>query len=810
MLSQRKRERSKSLLVERKHKEAEENAETENAEAENADEISQEEKLRSRFKLYDQYLDKASFDNPSSPSLPNLPDDEISQNTDWDSWDDIHVTKVILPSTVSPLAQTSNEKGTLKSKTWLGRTSNELSFSNSTTESQRTSKEDDGDDDGYILSVSVKDDQGQIKEAHFDEDESSDDDQGYILSVFVKDGQDQRPTPKHSPNESSDSDDDEVDLNYILSVTVQDPKKAGELSSPLQSPGVVATTEPRKVSSRETDSISNGTEKPSRHKTPSSTRDHVDSKILKPSISTTSFFFSESPIKKTKEPTRVPPLSFLPSTADRQTPPSLTRSPPPPGIQQGSSSYSFPRPIKSTSRSPTPPTGSTRVLKSARRSPSPFGSGIKSPRLAQEIRSKILRSPSSSFPVRSPSPKSRKARGTSPCLRSNRSKSPHLTQETGSQVIQPQSTILSSLTFPDNSFSAPLDSSSPPSSSQSPPPILALSQPSSPSPSPSITTPSPSIKTPSPSIKTPSPSVATPTFSSSPTSSHSPHSSPLIFPEESENKNKAKQKNKKKKKKLRPKTVEEVKLKTRSRTRSKEAIQAQAIQYPVVDFEFYKDPTLSSTVGMSFYPLAQPDLVVNKHIAEKRKSTKKKIKKKRSQTQTKENQAPDSLSQWNTRFQSCLARIDKLWQGHSTGKGEDGRSKYAPRHMMLGPSQMQSEERMQANIELMHLSEDFVYASRAVGKVIISEVYLPFDEKTIKPKTVGLGNCLSFFKRATRSREGEKKIQNRPPFNFIVPLGGRAGGEKYIVHNILFKFALDSFDLYGGSDLAAAKGFLFK
>ena len=37
-------------------------------------------------------------------------------------------------------------------------------------------------------------------------------------------------------------------------------------------------------------------------------------------------------------------------------------------------------------------------------------------------------------------------------------------------------------------------------------------------------------------------------------------------------------------------------------------------------------------------------------------------------------------------------------------------------------------------------------------------------------------------------------------------LGGVAGGEKYIVHNILFKFALDSFGLYGGSDLSAAKG----
>ena len=37
-------------------------------------------------------------------------------------------------------------------------------------------------------------------------------------------------------------------------------------------------------------------------------------------------------------------------------------------------------------------------------------------------------------------------------------------------------------------------------------------------------------------------------------------------------------------------------------------------------------------------------------------------------------------------------------------------------------------------------------------------------------------------------------------------LGGRAGGEKYLVHDILFKFSLDRFGLFGGSDLAASKG----
>ena len=55
--------------------------------------------------------------------------------------------------------------------------------------------------------------------------------------------------------------------------------------------------------------------------------------------------------------------------------------------------------------------------------------------------------------------------------------------------------------------------------------------------------------------------------------------------------------------------------------------------------------------------------------------------------------------------------------------------------------------------------------------IIISEVFLPPQRKTIKP------------------------IGQR----------GVAGGEKYIVNSILFKFAVDSFNLYGGDDSSAAK-----
>jgi tetratricopeptide (TPR) repeat protein len=75
-----------------------------------------------------------------------------------------------------------------------------------------------------------------------------------------------------------------------------------------------------------------------------------------------------------------------------------------------------------------------------------------------------------------------------------------------------------------------------------------------------------------------------------------------------------------------------------------------------------------------------------------------------------------------------------------------------------------------SNNELLHIAQDFLYSARSYGKIIISEAFLPDSEKTIRP----------------------------------VKLGGVAGGDKYVVHNILFKFALDRRNFYG-SDSAASK-----
>eukprot|EP01132_Coremiostelium_polycephalum_P009238 gene9238-11318_t len=70
--------------------------------------------------------------------------------------------------------------------------------------------------------------------------------------------------------------------------------------------------------------------------------------------------------------------------------------------------------------------------------------------------------------------------------------------------------------------------------------------------------------------------------------------------------------------------------------------------------------------------------------------------------------------------------------------------------------------------QFIALTQDFVYASSTFGKVIISERYLPNHEKTIPP----------------------------------IDIGGLAGGSKFIVHGILFKFAIDKDDFYG-SDYAS-------
>jgi hypothetical protein len=72
-------------------------------------------------------------------------------------------------------------------------------------------------------------------------------------------------------------------------------------------------------------------------------------------------------------------------------------------------------------------------------------------------------------------------------------------------------------------------------------------------------------------------------------------------------------------------------------------------------------------------------------------------------------------------------------------------------------------------IALNKFSQEFMTRATQIGKIIVEEVSLPNDQKTIKPKS----------------------------------FGGVAGGEKYSEDGIFFKFAIDVHNLFGGDEFAS-------
>src|SRR3989338_1661967 len=71
---------------------------------------------------------------------------------------------------------------------------------------------------------------------------------------------------------------------------------------------------------------------------------------------------------------------------------------------------------------------------------------------------------------------------------------------------------------------------------------------------------------------------------------------------------------------------------------------------------------------------------------------------------------------------------------------------------------------------LTDIAKDFTYAVETYGRIIVSEMNLPEEQRTIKVDT---------------------------------RFGGVAGGKKYFIAGILFKFAIDTHGLYGGDHFAA-------
>jgi hypothetical protein len=78
--------------------------------------------------------------------------------------------------------------------------------------------------------------------------------------------------------------------------------------------------------------------------------------------------------------------------------------------------------------------------------------------------------------------------------------------------------------------------------------------------------------------------------------------------------------------------------------------------------------------------------------------------------------------------------------------------------------------------QVADLYSNFLYTAKTYGKIIISEVYLPVAEKSIKP----------------------------------ADLGGVAGGLKYVAHNIYFKFALDVHNIFGTDENAQKVAGMFR
>ena len=102
----------------------------------------------------------------------------------------------------------------------------------------------------------------------------------------------------------------------------------------------------------------------------------------------------------------------------------------------------------------------------------------------------------------------------------------------------------------------------------------------------------------------------------------------------------------------------------------------------------------------------------------------------------------DVSCNWNQRFQVCIEMLKHHGQIH--------------------------ERRVQIFLHLSNLAQDFIHCAKTYGRIIISEAETPIEFKTIKPTKIG----------------------------------GFAGGDKYIVNNIMFKFAVDSHNLFDVEEAA--------
>eukprot|EP01100_Stratorugosa_tubuloviscum_P002729 TRINITY_DN1648_c0_g1_i1.p1 TRINITY_DN1648_c0_g1~~TRINITY_DN1648_c0_g1_i1.p1 ORF type:complete len:984 (-),score=453.01 TRINITY_DN1648_c0_g1_i1:328-3279(-) len=131
----------------------------------------------------------------------------------------------------------------------------------------------------------------------------------------------------------------------------------------------------------------------------------------------------------------------------------------------------------------------------------------------------------------------------------------------------------------------------------------------------------------------------------------------------------------------------------------------------------------------------------------------------------------------NNNNNNSKGTIERATYGNKSGDnkshGENWNESFAPLlESILQISEVTTcQEKCFLYTKMIHLYRDFIATVEIYGQVIIRELYTPAENKTIKP----------------------------------LAIGGIAGGEKYLVQNILFKFAVDVSNVFDGNNEAAAK-----
>jgi len=128
---------------------------------------------------------------------------------------------------------------------------------------------------------------------------------------------------------------------------------------------------------------------------------------------------------------------------------------------------------------------------------------------------------------------------------------------------------------------------------------------------------------------------------------------------------------------------------------------------------------------------------------------------------------------WNEAFQPAMSELRKKNLSRTASFVEEAGNHQTtnppPQHLVHQQDDSSpSEGPVHVEIKVTEMTREFTQVAETVAQVIVDELDLPDEVKLVPP----------------------------------AKLGGIAGGEKYISHSILFKFAIDSKNIYGGDEWA--------